>query len=69
MAAATGAVGGKVTTIDLRRPPVNAEMLKAYVGLVDELNTIGAGSTDRPFRKWPDSETPEPGDKISAESR
>jgi len=32
-------------------------------------NTIGAGSTDRPFRKWPDSETPEPGDKISAESR
>jgi len=40
MAAATGAVGGKVTTIDLHRPPVNAEMLKAYVDLVDELECV-----------------------------
>jgi len=40
MGAAAEEIGGEVTTIDLLRPAVNAEMLKAHCGLGDSLHCI-----------------------------
>jgi predicted O-methyltransferase YrrM len=40
LAAAAQEIGGKLTTIDMYRPIISAELLRAHVGLGDEMNCV-----------------------------